>query len=261
MNSSVLPSHQPETRDASAITWVVCFLLAHHLAVFVHEYAHSFTAFALGYKPNPLQLHFGGAGLLNLLLLSGIDEYVDYQNMFSHGAGWAVGLVALAGPALGNGLTYFLSLAFANSSAARRHDGLALFAFAVNVMSVGNFFSYVPIRTFADHGDIGHIAQALGASPSSILVVLGIPTLGAMWWLFHRTMPAAMDRLASGSPSRQRTLATVTIAIIFGFFGLAGWAGYGRTSHMLSCASALAGVMATAFVWARSLVRRGGAPV
>lgn len=71
MHSSAVPIRPPEARaTASAFTWFICFLLAHHLAVFVHEYAHSFMAFALGYKSNPFLIHFGGTGPLNLLLLA-----------------------------------------------------------------------------------------------------------------------------------------------------------------------------------------------
>ena len=254
MNSSVVPVCRPEARKASVITWIICFLLAHHVAVFMHEYAHSFTAFALGYKGNPFQIHFGGTGLLNLLLLGGVDEHVDYRNMFNHGAGWAVAMVALAGPALGNGITYFASLALVDSEAAKRYDWLALFAFALHVMSVGNFFAYVPIRTFVDHGDIAHITQGLGISPWIALVVLGIPTLLSMWWLFLRTMPRTIKQLAPGCPIRQRALVAVTVSIIFGFFGLAGWVNYGPISHALSCVSAFAGAITLVFVWLRRFV-------
>lgn len=246
MNSNVVPACRPEARGASVITWIICFFLAHHLAVFVHEYAHSFAAFALGYKDNPFQIHFGGTSPLNFLLLNGVDEYVDYQNMFDHGTGWAVATVAMAGPALGNGITYFASLALMDSEAARKHDWLTLFAFALNVMSVGNFFSYVPIRTFVDHGDIAHITQGLGISPWTTLMVLGIPTLLSMGWLFLRTLPKTVWRLMTGFPSRQRALVAATISIIFGFFGLAGWANYGTISHVLSGVSA--------FIWAMALV-------
>lgn len=260
MNPSVVPAYRPETKGASVITWIICFLLAHHLAVFIHEYAHSFTAFALGYKGNPFQIHFGGTGLLNLLFLGGIDEQVDYQNMFSHGAGWAAAIVALAGPALGNGITYFASLALLDSEAAKRRNWLALFAFALNVMSIGNFFAYVPIRTFVDHGDIAHITQGLGISPWIALIALGIPTLFSMWWLFLRTMPKTIRQLRIGCPNRQLALVTVTVSIVFGFFGLAGWANYGSISHVLSCISASIGAMALVFIWIRRSVRRSSTP-
>ena len=242
------------------MTWIICFLLAHHLAVFLHEYAHSFTAFALGYKRNPFHIHFGGTGFVNLLLLGEIDEHVDYQNMLNHGAGWAAAIVALAGPALGNGITYFTSLALVNSEAAKRHDWLTLFAFALNVMSVGNFFAYVPIRTFVDHGDIAHITQGLGISPWIALIALGIPTLLSIWRLFRRTMPKTGKRLASNSPSRRRLIDTITVSIIFGFFGLAGWSNYGTISHVLSCISASVGAMSLVFIWLRRFVLRSGAP-
>lgn len=258
MNSNAAPTHRSEPRVAACVAaGFICFLLAHHFAVFVHEYAHSFMAFALGCKSNPFQIHFGGTGLLNVLLLSGVDEQVDYPTMFAHDAGWRVALVALAGPGLGNGLTYFGSLAMMNCKTAVKGDGVVLFAFALNVMSVGNFFSYVPIRTFVSHGDIGHVTQGLGVSPWLPLAVLGIPTLAAMWWLFRRTMPQAMRRLACGALNRQRALVALTVAIVFGFFGLAGWAGYGTISHVLSGACMVIAPVVMVLCWPRKSVRHG----
>lgn len=132
------------------------------------------------------------------------------------------------------------------------NERFGLFAFALNVMSVGNFFSYVPIRTFVSHGDIGHIAQGLGISLWVPLVVLGVPTLAAMWWLFRRTMPRTMGQWACGSLARRRSFVTLTVAIVFDFFGLAGWAGYGEVSHVLSCASVLIAPVVAALCWPRA---------
>lgn len=36
-------------------------VLAHHAALLPHEYAHSFMAWALGYKSNPLVIHWASA--------------------------------------------------------------------------------------------------------------------------------------------------------------------------------------------------------
>lgn len=241
MSSQEMPSHSSRDRAsaAGAAGWILCFLLAHHLAVIVHEYAHSFVAFALGYKDHPLRIQWGGLGVSNLLLLSNVDEHVDYQSMFAQGAGWAVALVALAGPGFGNGLTYLVSLFMVNRRRGRDEQGdwTLLFAYALNVMSVGNFFSYVPIRTFVSHGDIAHISQGLDVSPWLPLIVLGLPTMLALCWLFKRTMPDVQRRFAPESLSRQRTLVASTAAIIFGFFGTSGLSGYGEAAQVLSCIS------------------------
>ena len=69
------------------VSCLICILLAHYAAVLPHEYAHSFMAFALGYKSDPLVIHFGGTSVGNLISLINIDEQVDYAPMFARGDG------------------------------------------------------------------------------------------------------------------------------------------------------------------------------
>jgi hypothetical protein len=216
---------------------LICILLAHYAAVLPHEYAHSFMAFVLGYKSDPLVIHFGGISVHNLILLINIDEQVDYAAMFARGDGRAAALVGFAGPGLANGTLYLLSLFLLRQPSVRRNAFLYMLVFWFNFMNVANFFDYVPIRTFASHGDIGHITQGLGISPWAALVVLGIPTSIAMWFLFTRTLPEALGRIAPDSPFRQGFIVTLSVVIMFGYFGLAGFVGYGEPSHTLSVLS------------------------
>ena len=69
------------------------------------------------------------------------------------------------------------------------------------------------------------------------LVVLGIPTAIAMWFLFTRTLPRALGRLAPDSPFQQGVIVALGVVIMFGYFGLAGFVGYGEPSHTLSAVS------------------------
>jgi hypothetical protein len=78
------------------VSCLICILLAHYAAVLPHEYAHSFMAFALGYKSDPLVIHFGGTSVGNLTSLINIDEQVDYAPMFARGDGPAAALVVSA---------------------------------------------------------------------------------------------------------------------------------------------------------------------
>jgi hypothetical protein len=156
--------------------------------------------------------------------------------MFAHGDGPAAALVGFAGPGLANGALYLLSLWLLTRPAVRRHGLLFAFVFWFNFMNVGNFFDYVPIRTFAPTGDMAHIAQGLGVAPWVVLVVLGIPTAIAMWFFFARTLPMALGRMAS-SPFQRGLIVTASVVIMFGYFGLVGIEGYGKTSHVLSLLS------------------------
>lgn len=84
--------------------------LAHAPVFFTHEYSHSFTAFFLGWKSNPLDLHFPPPSMIVWLIQSGIDQNVDEGPIFAAGQAVDAGLIGLAGPLLGNALiTYPLS--------------------------------------------------------------------------------------------------------------------------------------------------------
>jgi hypothetical protein len=220
------------------VACLICILLAHYAAVLPHEYAHSFMAFALGYKSDPLVIRFGGKSLTNLLLLINIDEQVDYAAMFTRGDGRAAALTGFAGPGLANGTLYLLSLFLLRRPSVRRNVFLFMLVFWFNLMNVGNFYDYVPIRTFVSQGDIGHITQGLGISPWAALVVLGIPTSIALWFLFTRTLPDVLGGIAPDSPFRRGFVVNASVVIIFGFFGLAGLVGYGEPSRTLSLLSA-----------------------
>ncbi len=59
----------------------------HAIAFFAHEYGHSFTAAALGWKADPFVLNFGDLSWSNLLAMFKIDERVDYAPIFKSGNG------------------------------------------------------------------------------------------------------------------------------------------------------------------------------
>ena len=63
----------------------------------VHEYAHSFTAWLLHFKANPLALDYGHVNLNNLLFQDDIDENVDYAPIFAAERGSSVALIAVPG--------------------------------------------------------------------------------------------------------------------------------------------------------------------
>ena len=64
-----------------AKSWLIFILLtvviiwtAHLVGFFPHEYSHSFTAWIMGWKSNPIDLNYGPPTTANLLLQSDIDE-------------------------------------------------------------------------------------------------------------------------------------------------------------------------------------------
>ena len=46
-------------------------------------------------------------------------------------------------------------------------------------------------------------------------------------------MPITLGRIAPDSPFRQGFIVSLSVVIMFGYFGLAGFVGYGEPSHTL----------------------------
>ena len=200
----------------------------------VHEYAHSFTAYVLHAKANPLALDYGGLNIENFLFLSDIDENVDYAPLFAAGRTHAAALIAVAGVLIGNGLSYLVSLWLYRRAESHNRRPWAMFFFWLGVMSVGNFLSYVPVRTFASHADMFTVVRGLNASPWAIAIVLGIPFALAIWHYLWRVLPEAKAFLFEEEPVLQGVLVLMTTYFVFVFFGGAGMKNYGSTGYWLS---------------------------
>jgi hypothetical protein len=113
----------------------------------------------------------------------------------------------------------------------------ALFFFWLCVMSVGNFLSYVPVRTFTWHADMATAAKGLNISPWVIALVLGAPFAVATWHFFRRLLPDAEAFLFADEPALQGVLVLLTAYLVFVFFGGAGIRKYGAVSHWISVIS------------------------
>jgi hypothetical protein len=177
---------------------VVQLWSAHAIAYLMHEYAHAFTAWLLGWKANPFALHYGDLSIVNLLILTKIDENVDYAPIYAQGHGHLAALIAFAGSGIGSLLLYAMCRWLLSGTRLQLHPVWRLFAFWLCLMCVGNFYDYVPIRTFDPQGDVSYIVRGLQVSPWLVLVLLGIPTALAIYQLFATLLPQTLTgRLSS----------------------------------------------------------------
>lgn len=213
--------------------------LAHALGYLVHEYAHSFCAWACGYKADPLALKYGHLTPGNIAFLLDIDENVEYGPMFAAGKGYLASLVAVAGVLFGNGLLYLAARGLYSHAKRRHNDVLVLFALMLCAMNVGNFWCYVPVRTFATHADMATLEKGLNASPWWIVTVLGIPFAIAIWHFFAKLLPDACGFLFPGKRAQPAVLLALSSFTVFVFpFGAVGIQGYGEASRWISTCSA-----------------------
>jgi hypothetical protein len=224
-------------RAGFGLVFIFQLWLAHALGYLVHEYAHSFVAWALRYKANPLALNYGHLNLNNVLTLSGIDENVDYDPIFAAGRGPLASLIAVAGVLIGNGLFYLLSRRLYAKAKTHGRRLLAFFMFLFCMMNAGNLISYVPARTFTTHADMFTVERGLNISPWWVAVVLGIPFCLAVWHFFARILPGAMRFLFPHVKLGQIFLVVLSAYTVFKFFGGAGLHRYGEVSHWISALS------------------------
>jgi hypothetical protein len=254
-----MPVSQPQLffRKFTLLCWFLFLLwLAHALGYFVHEYAHSFTAWAFGYKANPLALNYGHLDWNNILTQSDIDENVDYDPIFASSRGPVASLIAVAGVLFGNGISYLISLYGYNRAKTAGRTALAMFFFLLCIMNVGNLISYVPARTFATHADMATVEQGLKISPWWPAIILGIPFCLAAAHFVLKVVPQAMHYFSPRSRIKQALLLALACYMIFVFYGGAGLNRYGNISHGISVVSIyLLLPLAAVYVWLRNPVR------
>ncbi|WP_158822372.1 hypothetical protein [Granulicella sp. S156] len=224
-------------RVCAVLAFSFLFWLAHALGYLVHEYAHSFVAWGLRYKANPLALNYGHLSLDNVLTLGDIDENVDYDPIFAASRGPLASLIAVAGVLFGNGIFYLLSRRLYTTAKEHGKRMLALFMFLFCMMNAGNFISYVPTRTFTTHADMFTVEKGLNISPWWVAIVLGIPFCMAVWHFFTRILPGAMYFFFPHTRAGQIFLLILTSFMFFEFFGRAGLHRYGEVSHWISAIS------------------------
>ncbi|CAP54764.1 conserved hypothetical protein [Gluconacetobacter diazotrophicus PA1 5] len=218
---------------------VLFVFLAHALAFFLHEYSHAVTAWLLGFKADPLALHYGHADIVNILLQREIDENVAYGPIYAAHRDGAAALIALSGMALGNGALYVLCFWCIRRVRPRDMNRPAVrFLFWLALMGAANLWSYAPIRTITTHGDMAEMARGLHMSPWLLLPLVTLPSILAMYSFFFRLVVPNWAWLFAGGPARPVFAAAMTGLLYFGFFGAAGLFGsYGDVCALLSIVS------------------------
>lgn len=220
----------------------IFILLSHYLAVLPHEYAHSFAAWLLGYKSDPLALNFGGMSLENVFLLIHMDQNVDNQAIYASGHPGYVALIASVGPAM-NFLLFLISFWLLQKTSIKQRPYLFYFLVFFNLMNIGNLYDYIPIRTFTIQGnmvDVLDIEQGLNISPWWIYVVGGYIVGFLIWQFFTKTLISAYVNLNLTETFLRAGLMIICVFILFGYFGLPGFFSHGEIPYFLSATSLLA---------------------
>jgi hypothetical protein len=195
----------------------IVVLITHYAVVLPHEFAHSFTAWVLGAKPNPWAIDWGGFSIPNVLLLIHVDENVDYSPLFDHGEGWKAALIAAAGPLVVNG-GMWVGLTVALLRYGWRWHPLTVYVTLwLMLLSLANVYDYIPLRCFTD-GDISNLTRGLGVSPWVIYIVGSYLVVAGMIGVFTRVLPVSLAYSGITSPAARAVVLFLVTAIVFGYF-------------------------------------------
>jgi hypothetical protein len=235
----------------SLLIWTLPFIIvAHYVAVFPHEFTHSFVAWAMGYKSNPFNITYGGLGLSNLLLLSGIDENVNYE-MVSQNNPYHAAFIAFCGPFM-NVILFFVSYWILQHRQIQVKPYLYYWMLWFNIMNIANVFDYIPIRTFTPlnwNTDMSNLERGLNISPWVVYVLGGYFVLFLIWQLFSKTLVEAYVYLGLDSLWARSFLMIMIVLVLFDYFSLAGLHGFGETSSFLSLTSRWISPAIIVFCW------------
>jgi hypothetical protein len=213
---------------------LIAIILAHQASLLLHEWTHGTVAWIFGYKPSPFAIHYGDWTLLDA------DEAIDYRAILAAGRGPLVAAIAIAPIVLGAAL-FVVGTPLLALRAIQRRKALWVFLYWFNLSNLGQVLDYIPQRTFVPandgllRGDIGHFVQGLGVSPWTVCVPGVLFVAACVYWQLRNEVPRAYAALAVERSGRT-TLLALTLAYLFGWYGMSGH-GYGFPSNALSLAS------------------------
>lgn len=222
------------------------YILLAQLTAYLHEFGHSFTAWVLGFKNNPLDIIYGGWNWQNILFLAKIDENVNYAWITQSGHQSLISLIAFAGPFVSL-LIYLITLYLLRK---KFNSYLYYLIFWINLINVRELWAYVPLRSLSSTADIANINRSLDLSPWWIFILFSPPIAYAVWHFFSNTVKNAYEKLGLFSSASKATLFTLTVIYFFTLTGLQIFAAnYNSVTNVLTWASFAAIPFILFFYW------------
>jgi hypothetical protein len=221
------------------------------LTAYIHEYGHSFTAWALGLKDNPLDIIYGGWNWQNIIFLANIDENVNYVLIGQLGHRHLISLIAFAGSAA-TLLIYLVTLYLLRKRFNSYLYGLILW---MNLISIRELWAYVPLRALSTTADFANINHSLDISPWWIFILVSPFVAWIVLNFFSNTLQNAYEKLGLFSTSSKEILFVLTVIYFFTLTGLQILtANYNAITNTLTWASFIAIPFIIFFCWPKKNV-------
>jgi hypothetical protein len=201
-------THTPRFRVLAALLLIAAYFAIQSTVAVAHEFAHSGSAWLLGYTRTPLTIVWG-----NPITITGWDEGVPYDRLFpapGDPAEAVIGGIPL--------LMHALLLAGSLFALTRpRICARAIPFFGFYLLAIWNFaelIAYIIMRPFISTGDTGRFNEGLNISPWPLFVV-GTALLLLALWLFARRIGPKIDQLTDGSLVEHRAVTWFAGFIMF----------------------------------------------
>lgn len=196
-----------------AIT-VLTFVVMHLCVLLMHEFSHSFFAYAIGQKQDPFNIIYGN------WIGAHWDENVDYSRLFSAGLGPTAAAIAFAGP-LSNIVLFFVTAGFLFSKTVKKHRWIYHCIFWTLIITFVMIFEYVFTRSFIPHDDFGNINHGLLITPWPIFIVGTCLGLLGLYYILGKKIPEYYAIVTPHNRSNQYlTIGAVSFVIFLFYIGV-----------------------------------------
>jgi hypothetical protein len=187
---------------------IATYLALQTIIVVAHEYAHSITAWLLGYIPSPLTVIWG-----NPVTIRGWDEGVPYDRLFPSGGNPSEAVTGGI-PLLMHTIFVIVGLYFLARPKPTERRPLFYAVYWFVVINLTELVAYLVMRPFAGSGDTGRFNEGLEISPWFLFVAGTVFILIALWVLMGRVMPR-LDVVVDGSRTKHWIVVWMTAFIMF----------------------------------------------
>ena len=195
-------------RIGTALLLIAAYFAIQTIIVIAHEFAHSTSAWLLGYTATPFTVVWG-----NPITIQGWDEGVPYDLLFP-GSGHPAEAVIGGLPLLLHVVLLAISLRALMTSLVRTRPVPFFGFYLLAVMNLAELVAYIIMRPFIPTGDTGRFNEGLNISPWPLFVAGNIVILFSLWLLARRIGPS-IGSLTDGSRLEHRAITWFAGFIMF----------------------------------------------
>lgn len=188
------------------------FLALQACLTIMHEFTHSTVAWLLGYMQSPLDIVWG-----NPLMMTGWDEGVDYQTLFSQGKLHSAALIGVS-PLIVHAMVVLLGFKVMTKTWLLARKWVFHLVFWFVIANLMELIAYILMRGFSDHGDTGNFNRGMDISPWYLFVLGSLALAAAMNFLYRNILPHVYEVFAPENPMLRWTIFAMSAFIMF-FWG------------------------------------------